>query len=111
MNDSSFAVSKQLILADIAAGLNDLSPKGTIDEPIAALVDFINHKTEEYVTTSSCSGRIAVYAGEGTTKGVSWMLVRHGCVTGDCVREAVERGEVINKAASTPRARLGQSHQ
>ena len=80
MIDSSFAQSKQTILEDIKNG-NDISPKGYIDRPISALVSFVNHETEDFVTTSSCSGRISVYADEGTTKGVSWLLVRHGCVS------------------------------
>jgi tRNA(Phe) wybutosine-synthesizing methylase Tyw3 len=42
------------------AGL-DLSRKGSVDEPIKELVDFIN-SLERYFTTSSCSGRIVVLA-------------------------------------------------
>jgi len=39
----------------------DLSRKGSVDEPIKELVDFIN-SLESYFTTSSCSGRIVVLA-------------------------------------------------
>lgn len=38
----------------------DASPKGSVDEPIRELVDEINN-SNGYVTTSSCSGRLAVY--------------------------------------------------
>lgn len=39
---------------------NDSSPKGSVDESIRELVNEIN-STPGYVTTSSCSGRVAVY--------------------------------------------------
>jgi tRNA(Phe) wybutosine-synthesizing methylase Tyw3 len=39
----------------------DLSRKGSVDEPIRNLVNFINSKSQ-YFTTSSCSGRILVLA-------------------------------------------------
>lgn len=39
----------------------DLSRKGSVDEPIRDLVDFIN-SSDKYFTTSSCSGRIVVLA-------------------------------------------------
>ena len=38
----------------------DLSRKGSIDEPIVELVDYINTKAD-FFTTSSCSGRICVH--------------------------------------------------
>jgi len=38
----------------------DLSRKGSIDEYIVSLVECINSK-HNYVTTSSCSGRIIIY--------------------------------------------------
>ena len=38
----------------------DLSRKGSIDEYIRPLVDSIN-ANHDYVTTSSCSGRILIY--------------------------------------------------
>ncbi|CAI6339285.1 unnamed protein product [Periconia digitata] len=39
---------------------HDLSPKGTVDEPIRALIHDINN-VRGLVTTSSCSGRISVF--------------------------------------------------
>ena len=39
----------------------DLSRKGSVDEPIRNLVNLINSKSQ-YFTTSSCSGRILVLA-------------------------------------------------
>jgi tRNA(Phe) wybutosine-synthesizing methylase Tyw3 len=44
-------------------------------------VHFIN-SLEDYVTTSSCSGRIAVYK-DTHNKGVDWLVVIHGMNTID----------------------------
>ena len=38
----------------------DKSPKGSIDEPLLPLLDLLN-ADQDYVSTSCCSGRIAVY--------------------------------------------------
>ena len=48
---------------------------GSIDQPILELVNFINHLSN-YVTTSSCSGRISCYYST-ETKGIEWLLVKH----------------------------------
>lgn len=45
----------------VAFSGQDLSRKGSVDEPIVELVDFIN-SLDNYFTTSSCSGRIVVLA-------------------------------------------------
>jgi len=39
----------------------DLSKKGSIDDQIVDLVQYINAK-DDYFTTSSCSGRISVFS-------------------------------------------------
>ncbi len=39
----------------------DLSRKGSVDEPIVDVVDYINGH-DHYYTTSSCSGRIIVFS-------------------------------------------------
>ncbi|KAI8647284.1 methyltransferase TYW3-domain-containing protein [Parasitella parasitica] len=68
----------------------DKSPKGFIDAPILDLMHIINQHPD-YYTTSSCSGRVAVYreglekdvdvndpdAIEKTTKGGTWLYVSH----------------------------------
>lgn len=41
----------------------DKSPKGSLDEPIIELVHLINDENN-FVTTSSCSGRIALFVSE-----------------------------------------------
>lgn len=60
----SFLSKKQKILAQLAVPAteyDDLSPKGSIDEGIRDLIDDIN-VCEGFVTTSSCAGRISVFA-------------------------------------------------
>lgn len=58
-----FELRKQNILAQLGAPdgeYHDLSPKGSVDEPIRELINEINRLTG-LVTTSSCSGRISVF--------------------------------------------------
>ncbi|KAH7398909.1 methyltransferase TYW3-domain-containing protein [Phaeosphaeria sp. MPI-PUGE-AT-0046c] len=60
---SRFELRKQNILAQLGAPdgeYHDLSPKGSVDEPIRELIDEINDLAG-LVTTSSCSGRISVF--------------------------------------------------
>jgi tRNA wybutosine-synthesizing protein 3 len=60
---SRFAVRKQNILKQLEVpdgDYTDLSPKGSVDEPIRGLISEIN-ALDGLVTTSSCSGRISVF--------------------------------------------------
>jgi tRNA wybutosine-synthesizing protein 3 len=57
--DKDFEVAKARVLAELQACI-DRSKKGDIDAPIRELIRFINDSTR-YVTTSSCSGRVAVF--------------------------------------------------
>lgn len=58
----------------------DLSPKGSVDEPIRHLINIIN-RNSDLVTTSSCSGRVSVFlegAGSGGKGGGGrWLFVSH----------------------------------
>ena len=83
----SFDVAKRSLLGKLAAGI-DFSPKGSIDAPIVQLVDFVND-LPDFVTTSSCSGRISVFRDENSTKGIQWILVVHGAITTEQLRNAV----------------------
>jgi len=102
-----YKAKKEAILAQLNMpdkDYNDLSPKGSIDEPIRKLIDEIN-QLDGLVTTSSCSGRISVYmegkkktspasddpepikdksiqeqAGPGGKGGGSWLFVSHDSV-------------------------------
>ena len=58
-----FRIKKQRILSALSrAGddYTDASPKGSIDEGVRDLIALIND-TQNFMTTSSCAGRIAVY--------------------------------------------------
>jgi tRNA wybutosine-synthesizing protein 3 len=68
-----FLQRKKWILSKLQAEI-DKSPKGSIDEPILDLVNYLN-SLKEYVTTSSCSGRVAIYA--GNEESGRWLFVTH----------------------------------
>lgn len=55
-----FDQKKAYILQEIASGVTDASPKGTIDEPCWPIIQTINSHPD-MVTTSSCSGRVSVF--------------------------------------------------
>lgn len=66
---AKFKSKKQNIIEALrrpAESYEDLSPKGNLDEEIRELVEEINN-LPEFVTTSSCAGRVAVYL-EGESK-------------------------------------------
>ncbi|KAL1139280.1 hypothetical protein AAG570_006266 [Ranatra chinensis] len=72
----------------------DLSRKGAIDELIVDLVSLLNSRTD-FVTTSSCSGRIIVVSKEcaqAVKKGCKWVFVSHEEAKGDdfinCLKSA-----------------------
>lgn len=54
-----FDVCKRNLLLKLQKEL-DKSKKGSVDEPVVDLVNYIN-KTGDYCTTSSCSGRFAIF--------------------------------------------------
>ncbi|CAI2161988.1 5059_t:CDS:2 [Funneliformis geosporum] len=67
-----FHTRKQQILSSLTStdpsSRIDKSPKGSIDEAILPLIELLN-RHDDYVTTSSCSGRVAIYcAGKGIKK-------------------------------------------
>lgn len=57
--DDSFLQYKKQCMSKI-----DLSKKGSVDEDISDVVAFIND-SDNYFTTSSCSGRITLIDGVG----------------------------------------------
>lgn len=84
----SFDIGKAGVLGKL-----DKSPKGSLDAPIAHLVHTINAHSQ-FVTTSSCSGRIVLFAsGGGLCRGGRWLLVRHSTVTASDVSDALGRPE------------------
>ena len=56
-------------------GVLDASPKGSVDEGVRELIDLIN-TSDGFITTSSCAGRIAVFAG-GKGGGGDWLYTSH----------------------------------
>ncbi|KAI8605763.1 methyltransferase TYW3-domain-containing protein [Dissophora ornata] len=78
-----FATRKKTILVALNSNTPDKSPKGYVDEPLLPLIILINNH-QDYVTTSSCSGRICTYL-EGLdesqqatrAKGGQWLYVSH----------------------------------
>lgn len=57
-----FDICKRNLLLKLQKEL-DKSKKGSVDEPIVDLVNYIN-KTKDYCTTSSCSGRFAIFCAD-----------------------------------------------
>ena len=104
-----FDSQKRTILEGLSNN-RDKSPKGSIDKAIAQLVLFIN-SLEDYVTTSSCSGRHSLFCSPLTavqevssnrdhvaasTKGSGrWLLVEHGCLTVADLNKALNGISVI----------------
>eukprot|EP00927_Polykrikos_kofoidii_P022780 TRINITY_DN21162_c0_g2_i1.p1 TRINITY_DN21162_c0_g2~~TRINITY_DN21162_c0_g2_i1.p1 ORF type:complete len:826 (-),score=162.82 TRINITY_DN21162_c0_g2_i1:340-2817(-) len=80
--------------AQILASL-DRSPKGSLDAPILGLLAWVNAQAS-LVTTSSCSGRIAVFLGSSdpsSSKGGEWLLISHEIVgSGDDAWKAITDG-------------------
>mmetsp|Transcript_11000 Transcript_11000/g.41070 ORF Transcript_11000/g.41070 Transcript_11000/m.41070 type:complete len:1313 (-) Transcript_11000:885-4823(-) len=92
-----FPQFKALALSKLAE--QDKSPKGSLDAPIADFVHFLNAQSD-FVTTSSCSGRICVFEENSATPNDSskgrgnWALVEHRQV------EPEEVLRVLQKAGS-----------
>ena len=55
-----FDQRKAKILEDLRSDEPDHSPKGEVDEKVLKLLELINNQ-DDYVTTSSCSGRAVVF--------------------------------------------------
>ncbi|KAF9936283.1 hypothetical protein BGZ67_002505 [Mortierella alpina] len=60
MSLDGFTSRKRAILIALNSDTPDKSPKGYVDEPLLPLIVLINNH-KDYVTTSSCSGRICTY--------------------------------------------------
>lgn len=58
--DREFAKRKAHILSHLNSNACDLSPKGSVDVKCSPIMAILNPH-EDYVTTSSCSGRIALF--------------------------------------------------
>ncbi|ETV77774.1 hypothetical protein, variant [Aphanomyces astaci] len=87
----AFDASKREIMHKLQEVI-DKSPKGSVDAPIVDMITRLNAHPN-YVTCSSCSGRIAVFCGVAQTphdedshlitKGGKWLVSSHAPVTYD----------------------------
>ena len=85
-NDKIFGAFKKGVIGALESELVDKSRKGNLDAPIADLVQLLN-AADDYVTTSSCSGRICLFQqikkpADSSTKaaGGGWLLIEHSLV-------------------------------
>ncbi|PNJ71883.1 tRNA wybutosine-synthesizing protein 3 homolog isoform X6 [Pongo pygmaeus] len=75
----------------------DLSRKGSVDEDVVELVQFLNMR-DQFFTTSSCAGRILLLDGgingfEVQKQNCCWLLVTHKlCVKDDVHSVAIDAG-------------------
>ncbi|KAG0165334.1 hypothetical protein DFQ28_008935 [Apophysomyces sp. BC1034] len=96
-----FSSRKHQVVSSLVEALDperkDKSPKGFVDAPILDLIHIINAHPH-YYTTSSCSGRIAIYRegteddAEKTSKGGVWLFVTHDPVK---ISDSTEDGQII----------------
>ena len=92
---AGFASRREAAMLSLEAA--DRSKKGSLDAPIRDLVRLLNASQNAF-TTSSCSGRVALFAepparapGEKKGKGGEWVHVSHECADADAVWEALQK--------------------
>ncbi|KAG5496437.1 hypothetical protein JKF63_02739 [Porcisia hertigi] len=56
-----FASMRTQILSDLRTNANDRSLAGRVDPQVMGLVDYINRSFTQYVTSSSCGGRVSLF--------------------------------------------------
>jgi len=83
---SVFDQRKTRILQELESDVPDLSPKGRPDEQIIELLELLNAH-QDYVTTSSCSGRAVVYLdadrdGHDEDARGRWLMNEHSSLQG-----------------------------
>ncbi|ORC85988.1 tRNA wybutosine-synthesizing protein 3 [Trypanosoma theileri] len=114
--DKEFLIHKQHVLANLASNACDHSPKGGVDRDCLPLMKTLNEHTD-YITTSSCSGRIALFHSVSTAETRSdpagndgsavkrghkdaqgWLVVKHGLLTEQEIDTIVENlcGSYVN---------------
>ena len=71
-------------LKEDVLGKEDKSKIGSVDKDILELVEKIN-ASEDYFTTSSCSGRIVLQTGEKKTE-IEWIKVSHDEINLDWIK-------------------------
>ena len=132
MHIDSFTSQKTEILSNLTSNIA-FSPKGSVDAPIIELgkimynfvycvcyvnviwlhirfyiVKFLN-SLNNYVTTSSCSGRVSVYKSNGGTdssinKGIQWLMVSHKLIAVSDITRVLDvpNDDPENRNTNTP---------
>ena len=78
--------------------VEDKSPKGSIDTRCLPLMDLLNAKGSGYETTSSCSGRISIFA-----KNSGWIFVSHEPVsTATSLLDTLFPGYTVESGSDQP---------
>lgn len=97
--DREFLLHKRQVMDNLASNACDHSPKGGVDRKCLPLMHILNTHSD-YVTTSSCSGRIALFHSvsvpqtrdgcvaapaptvkRGDKDALGWLMVKHGVLT------------------------------
>lgn len=89
-----FFKDKEKIIDDLSKNV-DNSPKGSIDSVAFELVSYIN-SLSDYVSTSSCSGRISLHLTDKRGKGVNWIFVKHNLVSEEEILKTLEENVINN---------------
>jgi tRNA(Phe) wybutosine-synthesizing methylase Tyw3 len=91
-----FAQRRAQTLAELAADAGDFSRAGGVDERARPVVYLVN-RHPSFFTTSSCAGRVSLFADPTSAtrsrgmKGGEWVYVNHDPADADAVVEAVAR--------------------
>ena len=104
----AFAQRKASTLAELALDAGDLSRAGHVDARARAVVALVNTHPAFY-TTSSCAGRVSLFADPTAEtraagmKGGEWVYVNHDPADADAIVSAVRRelGEADDESASS----------
>ncbi|XP_075224993.1 tRNA wybutosine-synthesizing protein 3 homolog isoform X2 [Lycorma delicatula] len=98
LSEKDFKNQKKQILAGV-----DVSRKGSIDEAIIDLVLIMNNSAD-FVTTSSCSGRVLLfcqnnYEKEKRKQNCKWIYSRHDLIDSDILISHIDpsEGELVLK--------------
>lgn len=92
----AFAQRKAQTLAELAADSGDFSRAGHVDERARPIVGLVN-RHPSFFTTSSCAGRVSLFADPTTAtraagmKGGEWVYVNHDPADADAIVAAVRR--------------------
>lgn len=85
-----FVAARERALARLADTSLDKAPAGAVDAAAVGLVEAINgHASGAYVTTSTCAGRVALYATAG--KQGRWLACSHEGLSGTDVAQAWDK--------------------